>query len=101
MIQLIRIIGFATVTLLLLPVATPVQAIDRSQCIQYGGSSLCWMPVIGRWKYDVCEEGAATLAWLPAKCQAQGGTGDGVTCAGAPPPEAWAAMSAIRCSQRR
>jgi hypothetical protein len=42
--------------LLLIPSAGHAQ-INRSQCFQYGGASVCYMPVIGRWKYAICEEG--------------------------------------------
>jgi YD repeat-containing protein len=87
--RLIRSIGFAAGMLLLFPVATPVQAIDRSQCKQYGGTADCWGPVIGRWKYDICEEGPASNAMAPAKCQAQGGTWNGINCIGLPPLELW------------
>ena len=70
---------------------TPSHAIDRSQCVQYGGAELCVMPVISRWKYDYCGEVGGFPAWWNAKCRAQGGTpGPGLgDCQGLPPPELW------------
>lgn len=71
---------------------TPLQALDRSQCKQYGGGSNCWMPVIGPWKHGVCGEwgtGPNAVPFEAAFCEARGGTWGGtqVGCQGLPPPE--------------
>jgi YD repeat-containing protein len=83
---LVHCLGLAAAILL---VPSTGYAIDRSQCIQYGGSSVCFMPVIGRWKYDVCGEVGAFQYWANAKCVAQGGTPAGWDCNGLPPAELW------------
>jgi YD repeat-containing protein len=75
--------------LLFSPLPGHAQYIDRSQCMQYGGTALCVMPVISRWKYDYCGEVGAFPAWWAAKCRAQGGTWNGADCQGLPPSELW------------
>ena len=83
--QLLRALVVASF-LLLHPSAS--LAIDRSQCKQYGGTTNCWMPVIGPWKHGVCAEVGAFISIDIATCQAQGGTWGGAAgCQGLPAPE--------------
>jgi len=74
----------ATGLLLLSP--TAAQAIDRSECKQFGGTVDCWAPVLGRWTYRVCGEVGAFCDYDAAVCRAQGGTWGGcsVGCLNAP-----------------
>jgi hypothetical protein len=65
--QVLRVVAFAA-TWLLVPVAA--QAIDRSECRQYGGTANCWTPVIGPWKHCVCAELGAFQAASVAECVA-------------------------------
>jgi YD repeat-containing protein len=86
---LVRCIGFAAAILFLAP--GHAQPINRSLCMQYGGSELCVAPVISRWTYQYCGEVGAWPAYWNAQCRAQGGTpgpGPG-DCQGLPPPELW------------
>ncbi|HZN85764.1 MAG TPA: DUF6531 domain-containing protein, partial [Burkholderiales bacterium] len=83
---------FAILLLSLVAAASsaPAHAFDRSQCKQYGGSSSCWTPVIGPWKYGVCGEwgtGAAGAPFEAAFCEARGGSWVSGACQGLPPVE--------------
>src|SRR5688500_20374112 len=62
-------------------------ALDRSACKQYGGTTDCWEPVIGRWKHGVCGEVGSLGAWSAATCQAGGGQWLFGSCQNLPPVE--------------
>lgn len=79
--------GLLAVSAVVLFFPTFAFSLDRSECRQYGGSTDCWAPIVGQWKYEVCGEVGSFPSWIIAKCEAQGGQWDGNTCLGVPAPE--------------
>ncbi|HEX5959117.1 MAG TPA: hypothetical protein VFY92_10765, partial [Hyphomicrobiaceae bacterium] len=65
----------------------PVLAVDRSECKQYGGSTDCWEPIVGPWKYSACAEVGSFGSWSAASCKAQGGQWLFGNCQNLPPVE--------------